>query len=126
MRPGANARRPASWESPDRFATELVAALVVGGGLGWGMDWLFGHFGFHTSPVFLIVFFVLGAAAGIRNVMRAANEINAEMAAKRMRRSNARGDDLNPMEQFEVKPLGWTSRCSTSAAIRSISPTSRC
>ena len=65
-----------------RFATELVAALVVGGGLGWGIDWLLGHFGFHTRPVFLIVFFVLGAGAGIRNVMRAAAEINAEIAAK--------------------------------------------
>ena len=65
-----------------RFATELVAALVVGGGLGWGIDWLFGHFGFHTRPVFLIVFFVLGAVAGIRNVMHAAAEINAEIAAK--------------------------------------------
>ena len=65
-----------------RFATELVAALVVGGGLGWGIDWLLGHFGFHTRPVFLLVFFVLGAAAGIRNVMRAATEINAEIAAK--------------------------------------------
>ena len=66
-----------------RFATELVAALVVGGGLGWGIDWLFGHFGFHTRPAFIIVFFVLGAAAGIRNVMRAAHEINAEIEAKR-------------------------------------------
>ena len=66
-----------------RFATELVAALVVGGGLGWGIDWLFGHFGFHTRPAFMIVFFVLGAAAGIRNVMRAAHEINAEIAKQR-------------------------------------------
>jgi ATP synthase protein I len=65
-----------------RFATELVAALVVGGGLGWGLDWLTGRFGFHTKPVFLIVFFILGAAAGIRNVMRAATEINASMASK--------------------------------------------
>ena len=66
-----------------RFATELVAALVVGGGVGWGVDWLFGHFGYHTRPVFLIVFFVLGAAAGIRNVMRAASEINADMSARK-------------------------------------------
>ena len=66
-----------------RFATELVAALVVGGGLGWGIDWLCGRFGFHTRPAFLIVFFVLGAAAGIRNVMRAAKEINAEIAQGR-------------------------------------------
>jgi F0F1-type ATP synthase assembly protein I len=29
------------------------------------------------------VFFVLGAAAGIRNVMRAAHEINAEIAKGR-------------------------------------------
>src|ERR1700722_11264739 len=64
-----------------RFSTELVAAMVVGGGLGWGIDWLFGHFGIHTKPVFLIVCFVLGAAAGIRNVMRAAGEINAAQAA---------------------------------------------
>ena len=66
-----------------RFATELVASLAVGGGLGWGIDWLCGHFGFHTRPVFLIVFFMLGIAAGIRNVMRAATEINAEIASAR-------------------------------------------
>ena len=66
-----------------RFTTELVAALVVGGGLGWGIDWLFGHFGFHTRPVFLVLFFVVGIAAGIRNVMRAATEINAEIAKVR-------------------------------------------
>jgi ATP synthase protein I len=65
-----------------RFATELVAALIVGGGLGWGLDWLLGRFGYHTKPVFLIVFFILGAAAGIRNVMRAATELNARMASK--------------------------------------------
>jgi ATP synthase protein I len=63
-----------------RFATEMVASLIVGGGLGWGIDWLFGHFGIHTRPVFLIVFFALGATAGIRNVTRAAAEINAKIA----------------------------------------------
>ncbi len=65
-----------------RFATELVAALLVGGGLGWGIDWLFGHFGFQTRPVFLIVFVILGAAAGILNVVRAAREINAQIAER--------------------------------------------
>jgi ATP synthase protein I len=65
-----------------RFATELFAGVVGGGGIGWGIDWLFGHFGFHTNPVFTLLFFVLGIAAGIRNVMRAATEINAEIAAK--------------------------------------------
>lgn len=58
-----------------RFATELAAALFVGAGLGWLLDhWL------HTTPIFIVVMFILGAAAGIRNVMRAANELNAEAA----------------------------------------------
>jgi ATP synthase protein I len=59
-----------------RFGTELVVAPAVCGGLGWLLDrWL------HTSsPVFLVILFILGAAAGIRNVMRAAAELNAEAA----------------------------------------------
>ena len=83
---GSKAPPPTQLGIAGRFATELVAALVVGGGLGWGVDWLFGRFGLHTKPVFLIVFFVLGAAAGIRNVMRAANELNARMASKDLER----------------------------------------
>ena len=83
-RQAQDAKRPPPNQSSIafRFATELVAALIVGGGLGWGIDWLFGHFGFHTKPAFMILFFVLGAAAGIRNVMRAAAEINAEIAKR--------------------------------------------
>jgi ATP synthase protein I len=60
-----------------RFSTEMVAGVAVGGALGYGIDWLAG-----TKPVFLIVFFILGAAAGILNVVRAAREINAGMASK--------------------------------------------
>ena len=82
-RQAAKTQRPSPSQSSIafRFASELVAALVVGGGLGWGIDWLCGHFGFHTRPAFLVLFFVVGIAAGIRNVMRAATEINAEIAA---------------------------------------------
>jgi ATP synthase protein I len=89
-RQAAGTKRPPPSQSgiATRFASELVAGLVVGGGLGWGIDWLFGHFGFHTKPAFMIVFFMLGAAAGIRNVMRAATEINAEIAAKRSDKEN--------------------------------------
>lgn len=61
-----------------RFTAEMVSALVVGGGMGWGLDWLAGYLGFHTRPFFLVVMFILGAAAGLRNVVRAANEINAQ------------------------------------------------
>ena len=72
---------PTSMGIAFRFGTEMVAALVVGGGIGWGLDWLFGRLGFHTRPVLMLVMVVLGAAAGIRNVMSAAKEINAEITA---------------------------------------------
>jgi ATP synthase protein I len=66
-----------------RFATEMVAALAVGGGLGWSVDWAFDRWtSIHTRPWGMVVLFVLGAVAGIRNVTRAAKEINAGMASK--------------------------------------------
>lgn len=50
-----------------RLSTELVAGVLVGAGLGWLIDrWL------GTSPWGLIVFLLLGFAAGVLNVMRAA------------------------------------------------------
>lgn len=58
-----------------RFATELGVAVFVGAGLGWLLDhWL------HTAPIFIVVMTVLGAAAGILNVMRAAKVLNAAAA----------------------------------------------
>jgi ATP synthase protein I len=73
----SKATPPTSLGIAFRFSTEMVAALIVGGGIGYGIDRFAG-----TKPIFLIVFFVLGAAAGIRNVLHAAKELNAEMAAK--------------------------------------------
>jgi len=53
-----------------RIGVELVAALVVGVGAGLLLDrWL------GSTPWFLIVFFFLGAAAGVLNVYRAASRI---------------------------------------------------
>jgi ATP synthase protein I len=66
---------PTSLGIAGRFATEFVVAIVVGGGLGWLLDRFLG-----TRPIFLLVMFVLGAAAGIRGVMRAAAELNAKSA----------------------------------------------
>ncbi len=55
-----------------RLSADLVSAVVAGGGLGWGLDWLFG-----TGPWLLLLFFFLGIAAGILNVIRTANAMNA-------------------------------------------------
>ena len=50
-----------------RIGVEMVSALVVGVGIGLALDWWLG-----TGPWFLVVFFLLGSAAAILNVYRAA------------------------------------------------------
>jgi len=56
----------AAWSLAMRASSELIAAILVGGAIGWGLDWLM-----HTKPAFTIVFFLLGVAAGVWNVVRA-------------------------------------------------------
>ena len=59
-----------------RLTTELVAGIFVGGGLGLLLDkWL------GTEPVFLLIFFALGMAAGILNVFRTAKQLSAQAEA---------------------------------------------
>lgn len=66
-----------------RLGTELMAAVIVGGGVGWGIDWAFQHWAhIQTRPAGLVVMFVLGAAAGIRTVIRSAQQISAAEAPK--------------------------------------------
>lgn len=50
-----------------RLSSELVAGVLVGAVIGWGIDHLLS-----TSPWGLIVFFLLGFVAGVINVMRTA------------------------------------------------------
>jgi ATP synthase protein I len=53
-----------------RVSTELIGGIVVGSGLGWLLDqWL------KTFPAFFIIGFLLGSAAGMMNVIRAAASI---------------------------------------------------
>ena len=48
-----------------RVATELLAGLLIGAGIGWTIDkWM------NSSPWFLIIFFLLGGTAGILNLWR--------------------------------------------------------
>lgn len=49
-----------------RVGTELLAALIVGGVLGWLLD----TYVLDSSPWALVIGLVLGLAAGIRNAYR--------------------------------------------------------
>ena len=48
-----------------RLSSELIAGVVVGAGIGWGLDRLLS-----ISPWGLIVFVLLGFTAGVVNVVR--------------------------------------------------------
>src|SRR5262249_20640478 len=71
----AKAERPAvqqgrgDFGAAFKFAAELIVGVVVGGGLGWALDKQFG-----TAPWLMIVLVILGFAAGLLNVVRAAQE----------------------------------------------------
>ena len=56
-----------------KLGTELVASVAVGTIIGFILDnW------FDTKPWLIIIFFFLGAAAGMLNVIRAANRMQKE------------------------------------------------
>ena len=48
-----------------RVGTELLAGLIIGAGIGLTIDkWL------NTTPLFMIILFILGCVAGIYNLWR--------------------------------------------------------
>jgi ATP synthase protein I len=53
-----------------RLGADFVAGVVVGVAIGWGVDRLFG-----TKPFGLIVFVLLGFAAGVLSVLRSAGVV---------------------------------------------------
>lgn len=53
-----------------RLSSELVAALLVGTALGWGIDRLA-----RTEPWFLLLGILFGFAAGVRNLFRAMKDL---------------------------------------------------
>jgi ATP synthase protein I len=59
-----------------RMVIELVAGLMIGFGIGYGLDTLLG-----TMPVFLMIFTMLGFAAGVQTMVRSAREIQKQGAA---------------------------------------------
>ncbi len=59
-----------------RMVIELVAGLGIGFGIGYSLDLFFG-----TLPVFLVIFIFLGLAAGVKTMMRSAQEVQRKQLA---------------------------------------------
>ena len=61
---------PSAFARGFRLSTEFVAGILVGAAIGWLIDRWVG-----TSPWGMIVFLLLGFAAGVLNLMRAAGVV---------------------------------------------------
>jgi ATP synthase protein I len=59
-----------------RMVIELVSGLGIGFGIGFGLDTVFG-----TLPIFLVLFVLLGFAAGVKTMLRTAKEIQTTKEA---------------------------------------------
>lgn len=71
--PAKGPPRGAAFGQAFRIAVELVVGVAVGGFIGWVLDRQLG-----TRPWLLIVFIVLGFAAGMLNIIRTAQRMQAE------------------------------------------------
>ncbi|ARE41116.1 ATP synthase protein I [Rhodovulum sp. P5] len=60
-----------------RMVIELVAGLGIGFGIGYTLDLWMG-----TTPIFLVLFILLGFAAGIRVMLRSAQEAQGQQAVE--------------------------------------------
>jgi ATP synthase protein I len=58
-----------------RMVIELVAGLLIGFGIGYGLDSLFG-----TMPIFLVLFILAGFAAGVKTMLRSAQDMQTRDA----------------------------------------------
>lgn len=59
-----------------RMVIELVAGLGIGFGIGLALDTVFG-----TTPIFMVLFILLGFVAGVKTMIRTAKEIQEEHVA---------------------------------------------
>lgn len=74
-----------------RMVIELVAGIAIGFGIGFGLDSLFG-----TIPIFLVLFTLLGFAAGVKTMMRSAEELQRQTLADQ-------AEDISPPDGDEKR-----------------------
>lgn len=71
-----------------KIAVELVVGVGFGAVVGWWLDDLMG-----TRPWLMMVMIVLGFAAGMRNIIRTARQLQANAEAAQRRPPAARGSE---------------------------------
>ena len=62
-----------------RIAVDLVVGVAFGGFVGWWLDRYFG-----TAPWLMVVLLILGFVAGMMNVIRTAQRLQAEAEASQL------------------------------------------
>ena len=75
-------------QSAWRMVVELVSGLGIGFGIGYGLDVLFG-----TLPFLLVLFTLLGFAAGVSTMLRTARELQDRNMQAAKKPAAERGDD---------------------------------
>ncbi len=68
-------RQQSAYGKAFSFAAELIVGVGLGGLLGWALDRYF-----LTAPWLMVLFVMLGFAAGLMNVVRGAQKAEAENA----------------------------------------------
>lgn len=68
---GSGAGGKSGWGAAVKVSSEFIAGVLVGAGIGYLLDKMVG-----TAPWGMIVFLLLGFAAGILNVMRATGKVS--------------------------------------------------
>ncbi|MCI2400699.1 AtpZ/AtpI family protein [Aliiroseovarius subalbicans] len=58
-----------------QMVIELVSGLLIGFGIGYGIDAIFG-----TKPIFMVLFILLGFAAGVKVMLGTATHMQEKMA----------------------------------------------
>lgn len=76
-----------------RMVIELVTGIGVGLGIGYGLDVVFG-----TMPLFLVVFVLLGFAAGVRVMLGTARELGRAPGQG----AEGQGLPVNPADEDET------------------------
>ena len=81
-------QQSASYGKAFSFAAELLVGVAAGGLLGWALDRYFG-----TAPWLMVLFVILGFAAGLLNVVRGAQKAEAENEALQRAAPSVPDDD---------------------------------